>query len=108
LVERLRTAGISVKTIVVAVIVLFCFAFLDRIPDPPTVLQNRALSSAGPSHAVPAREGARITFRLDHGWELSAPALFTILLQHDPPKPQSLSFWRAAGDSSPPSCSFFL
>jgi hypothetical protein len=107
-VDKLRNAGISVNAIVVAVILLVCFALLDRIPDPPTVLQSRASSSVVCSHAVSTREGGRLALSLDNRWEFGTVAIFTVAPQHDALRTESVSFWRAAGDSSPPSFSVFV
>ena len=91
-----------VRVLVVTLAALICFAFLDRIPDPPSVVQKRSLDTAKQHHSDPLQKVARISFYFGI---LRPPARLSLAVSLDRAAPEfdSLTRWRTAADSSPPS-----
>jgi hypothetical protein len=83
-------------------IALVCFAFLDHIPDPPTVLHKQTSADAKSCHIEPVKELVRVCFYVGTIW---APVRFSALSLSKgglASKFHSPTLWRTAGDSSPP------
>jgi hypothetical protein len=74
---------------------------MDRIPDPPTVLQKKTLDIVRASHHPPIRPAA---YTVVFDWASTVPPEFPAAVIDDVANfdAEPAAFGRLAGDSSPP------
>jgi len=89
------------RLLALALMGLVCLALLDRIPDPPTVLQKKTLDIARASHAWRVRLVVSPGI-FPRGWSTEPVSRVSAAAGVAAQDIADAAFVRLAGDSSPP------